>query len=264
MGVESTSREPAEVRRGRVLELARSRGFVRPGDIAEAFGVSDETGRRDLASLSAAGHLERVHGGAVFPEGVLSTEPDRGLRRGSSVARKREIAAIAGVLVGDDDTVFFDVGTTLEAAAKSLPTGFRGTVVTNNLPVAMAVGGRAGVEIHVVGGRMRPGEFTTYGPDALHYLSSFRARVAFIGCGAVHPEHGVSDYAAEDVPLKRAMIAQSEQAYVLATSEKLGRTATRVVCPLADVTGVVTDSDASGEQLRVMNAAGVDVMASGS
>lgn len=259
MSVEHFSREPAEVRRSRIVDLVGVHGFVRPSDIADSFGVSEETGRRDLAALAGSGRLKRVHGGAVLPEQSPVTEPDRTARSGSSVTRKQQIASVAVALIGVDDTVIFDVGTTVEAAAAALPTDFRGTIVTNNLLVAIGVGKRLEPRVHVIGGRLRPGELTTFGSDALEQLASFHAQVAFIGCGAVHPIHGVSDYTPEDIPLKRTMIENSERTFVLATSEKLGRTATRTVCPVSEPTGVITDSEASSEQITQLRAAGAGV-----
>ena len=64
-------------------ELAeRLRGAIRQGDIlndgrmpperalAEHFGVTHQTIRRDLTELADSGKLERVHGGAVLPSGA--------------------------------------------------------------------------------------------------------------------------------------------------------------------------------------------------
>ena len=52
--------EAMNIRQRAALELAVSRGTVRPLDLMRRFGVSREMARRDLAALVAAGFLQRV------------------------------------------------------------------------------------------------------------------------------------------------------------------------------------------------------------
>ncbi len=55
-----------------ILEIARREGKVSVEGLAEHFGVTLQTIRRDLTNLAEAGKLERVHGGAVLPSGVTN------------------------------------------------------------------------------------------------------------------------------------------------------------------------------------------------
>ncbi|MGR3475318.1 MAG: DeoR family transcriptional regulator, partial [Sulfitobacter sp.] len=50
-----------------ILEIARREGKVTVDGLAEHFGVTHQTIRRDLTELADSGKLERVHGGAVLP-----------------------------------------------------------------------------------------------------------------------------------------------------------------------------------------------------
>jgi DeoR family glycerol-3-phosphate regulon repressor len=52
-------------RQSEILELARAEGRVMVEDLAQRFDVTLQTIRRDLSDLADAGHLDRVHGGAV-------------------------------------------------------------------------------------------------------------------------------------------------------------------------------------------------------
>jgi DeoR family transcriptional regulator of aga operon len=45
----------------------------------------------------------------------------------------------------------------------------------------------------------------------------------------------------------------------MADSSKIGRVATQRVCPLDQVTGVITDSDADPELLRDLRTLGIDI-----
>ncbi|MBV9208784.1 MAG: hypothetical protein JO037_26015 [Actinobacteria bacterium] len=67
--------------------------------------------------------------------------------------RKQAIARLAATLVEPDDTIVIDVGTTALEVARALPPEFRGRVLTNSVPAAMALADRAGIELHCAAGR---------------------------------------------------------------------------------------------------------------
>src|SRR3954468_20336467 len=103
----------AEERQHAIAVLVVERGRVSVTSVAERFGVTTETVRRDLAVLERAGVLRRVHGGAV-PAGAAFTvmEPGLGERRGTRTEAKRKIAAAAlDLLPGMDGSVLLDGGT---------------------------------------------------------------------------------------------------------------------------------------------------------
>src|SRR3712207_1237186 len=84
-----------EERQHAIAALVTDRGRVSVTDVAERFGVTTETVRRDLALLERAGMLRRVHGGAV-PIGALSlVEPGLGERHATRSEQKRKIASAA-------------------------------------------------------------------------------------------------------------------------------------------------------------------------
>ena len=85
----------AEERQQTIAGLVADRGRVSVTALAEEFGVTTETVRRDLALLERAGMLRRVHGGAV-PAGALTyVETALGERHGTRSEQKRKIASAA-------------------------------------------------------------------------------------------------------------------------------------------------------------------------
>lgn len=257
----SRRKDPVEARRRRIIELTTEAAYLRPTEIADQLNVSGETVRRDLLALERAGELRRVHGGAMASN-VHSSEPDRRRRSESLQDEKRQIGRIVAGLLEPDDTVFMDVGTTVEAVAGSLPEDFVGTVVTNSLAVGSILNERDRLELFVAGGRVRLGEMSTYGPDTLAFVGEFHAAVAVIGSGGVHPETGLTDYSVEDIALKRLMIERASRSYIVATGDKLGMQAKRFVCSLHDVDGVITDLGAPAAVVEALRAQGVDVLVS--
>ena len=59
-------------RQKEILDLARKEGKVTVDGLADLYDVTVQTIRRDLSDLAESGRLERVHGGAVVPSGVVN------------------------------------------------------------------------------------------------------------------------------------------------------------------------------------------------
>jgi DeoR/GlpR family transcriptional regulator of sugar metabolism len=117
---------PAQ-RRQAILRAVRS-GTAHVTALAEEFGVSEMTVRRDLHALARDGKLERVRGGAV---NVESERPFSEIAVERLEAKDR-IGRAAAALVEDGETVMIDIGTTTLQAARHLR-GRSLTVITTNL-----------------------------------------------------------------------------------------------------------------------------------
>lgn len=66
-----------------------------------------------MNELSRQGKINKVHGGAMLPEGEFeSQEQDVHTKEGIQVEQKERIARYAAKQVCDDDFVFIDAGTT--------------------------------------------------------------------------------------------------------------------------------------------------------
>ena len=92
--------------------------------------------------------------------------------------------------------------------------------------------------------------------------SSTRTRRS-LARAACTPEAGLTDYYPHEVATRRVIIAHAGASYVLADSSKLGTVAVWRVCPLAEITAVLTDSDdpqASKEAVDALAAAGCTVL----
>src|SRR5580698_7982091 len=248
---------PTQRRRAILAELRQTLA-VSAEDLAQRFGVSAETIRRDLRGLRDRGLLERVYGGALS---VRSTEGTFAARSTLHSERKLAIARLAATLVEPEDTIVIDVGTTALEVARALPESFRGRVLTNSVPVAMELAVRDQIELLLSGGQVRPGDAACYGAQAESFFGEFYADKAFLGSGGVHPAAGLTDYHPPEVVVRRTIIAHTAATYVLADSSKLGAIAVHRVCALDSITAVVTDEDgADSEAVTDLQAAGVTVL----
>jgi len=234
-------------RRQAILHEVRTATAVSAEALARRFAVSVETIRRDLRSLQAKGLLDRVYGGATHPAG-RSSEGSFATRSVRNIDRKRAIARVATGLIEPEETIVLDVGTSALEVARALPATFRGRVLTSSVPVAMELAGREDIELLLCGGQVRSGDGACSGAHAEAFFGEFYADRAFLGSGGVHPEAGLTDYYPSEVVVRRTIISHTAATYVLADSSKLGAIAVHRVCPLDQLTAIITD-DQDGQNL---------------
>ncbi|MFT2016340.1 DeoR/GlpR family DNA-binding transcription regulator [Streptomyces sp. 796.1] len=181
----------AEERRRTILELARHTGSVVVTELAEKLGVSKETVRRDLHAMENRGLLRRTHGGA-YPVESAGYETTLAFRTTMHVAEKSRIAAAAGELVGDAETIYIDEGFTPQLIAQALPRERPLTVITSSLATASGLAVSDRITVLLVGGRVRGGTLASVGHWATHMLQGFVIDLAFIGANGISRQYGLT------------------------------------------------------------------------
>ncbi|SNB72938.1 transcriptional regulator, DeoR family [Arboricoccus pini] len=241
-------------RHHRILSLINSAGRLKTEEVAQAFGVSRETVRRDLLELESAGHLRRVHGGAVARE--VAPEEPFSTRTQTRRQEKEEIAMAAAGLIEPGQTCFIDAGTTTLAFARALGSVGGLRIITNSLDIA-GILMRDGHEVVLLGGALTSDVPATFGPLALQAIDHFVADVAVIGPVAVDARHGIMNYELHEAELARAMIDRAKQTLILADHTKLGASSRVVVCKLAQTHMLITDRQGDSEILAELRIKGL-------
>jgi DeoR family fructose operon transcriptional repressor len=251
----------AEERQQAIAMLVTDRGRVSVADVAERFSVTTETVRRDLAVLERAGMLRRVHGGAV-PTGALTVaEPGLGERGGTRTEQKRKIAAAALDLVpGLNGSLVLDGGSTTAALAEVLPSDRLLLAVTNSVPIAARLSAAPGIELHVLGGRVRGLTQTAVGESTVRALADLRVDVVFLGTNGISTGHGFSTPDEREAAVKRAMARAGHRVVVLADSSKLGREHLVRFAAVDDVDVLVTDTEADRDVVAELEHSGIEVL----
>jgi DeoR family transcriptional regulator, fructose operon transcriptional repressor len=251
----------AEERQQAIAALVAERGRLAVSAVAEQFGVTTETVRRDLATLERSGMLRRVHGGAV-PAGALTlVETGLGERHGTRTEQKRKIAAAAlDLLPGMDGSVILDGGTTTMALAEVLPPDRRLYVATNSVPVAARLSASSGITLHLLGGRVRGITQTAVGDATVRAMADLRVDVVFLGTNGISPGHGFSTPDEAEAATKRAMARAAQRVIVLADSSKLGREHLVRFAAVEDADVLVTDSEADPGLVAELETMGIEVL----
>jgi DeoR family fructose operon transcriptional repressor len=250
-----------EERQHALAALVAERGRIAVAAVAEEFGVTMETVRRDLAVLERAGMLRRVHGGAV-PAGALTlVETGLGERHGTRTEQKRKIAAAAlDLLPGLEGSLVLDGGSTTAALAEALPGDRRLFVATNSVPIAARLSAAPGITLHVLGGRVRGLTQTAVGDFTARALADLRVDVVFLGTNGISAGHGFSTPDEAEAATKRAMVRAAQRTVVLADSSKLGREHLVRFAAVEDVDVLVTDAEADPASVAQLEDAGIEVV----
>jgi DeoR/GlpR family transcriptional regulator of sugar metabolism len=239
-----------------ILRALRMEGPAAVRVLAERLGTSQATIRRDLVHLNREGLLTRVYGGAVS-----ATDNDDPFAEVATVhvQDKDKIAARCAELIKDGDTILLDIGTTAHRLARALH-GRSLTVVTSNLAVYEELVDDPDIQLVLLGGVVRRRYRSLVGyltEDALRQVGADRL---FLGTSGVRKDGQVMDTTVVEVPIKRAMIAASDQVVLLADASKFPGTGMARVCLPQDLHVVVTNAPADPDTRAALSDAGVQVI----
>lgn len=228
-------------RHRRIVEYVEGRGVGRVGELASAFGVTEETIRRDLRALAERGELARTHGGAVPVErDDARTELSYLRRDGLNVAAKSAIAAAACSLIEPGQVIAMDASSTachLASLIRDEPL----TVVTNSLVVCSQLAGKRSVRVVCTGGELDPEALDFTGLHARRALSSFNIDTLFFSCRGIDLDRGISEANDQQAAVKLEMIEASRRRVLLADTSKLAVSSTVFVCPVGRADQIIIE-----------------------
>ena len=244
-------------RQSLIRKRLAEQGRVIAADLAQEFSISEDTVRRDLREMAAAGLLKRVYGGALPIEsagdnpilGRVATQPER----------KIALARATVPLLTSGSTVFIDAGSTNIAIAQAIPASLSLTVITNAPLVAAALMDKAGVDVVTIGGRLDQKSGAVLGSKAMQEVSGFKPDLCVLGSCGLDVENGVTASFFEEAEFKRNIALRSGAVVAAVTNEKLGVPAPFAVIALADCSNVVVEHDADPVLAEVIAARGVTV-----
>ncbi len=244
-----------------ILNQLNTEGRVIAAVLAQQLKVTEDTVRRDLRDLAAAGLCQKVYGGAVrmpaAPEGGTLVQ-----RMERKLDDKSRLAAAAATLVAPGSTVFLDAGSSNLAIAEALPQ-IPLTVLTNAPSIAARLLERPHIELIMIGGRIKQNLGGSVGPTALRELELMHPDLYFIGACGVDLHAGVTAIDYEEAEFKRRLSAQSKATAVVATAAKIGAVASYRVLPIAQLTHLIVEADTGEDVAEAYAAAGARLLRAG-
>ena len=250
----------AEERQQAIARSVGQAGRLSVAELADTYGVTTETIRRDLSSLERAGLVRRVHGGVVPADALTVLEIGVTDRDRSNAAEKDRIATQALELVPEGGSVVLDAGTTTARLAGLLPLDQELEVLTHSVPIAGRLAGHPAIGLRLLPGRVRATTQAAVGPETVEALRRLRTDVAFLGTNGISVTHGLSTPDHDEAAVKHAIVTGARRVVLLADADKLGQEHLVRFAELHDVDVLVTDSRASADELAPIEAAVVKVV----
>ena len=244
-------------RQSGVLQTVRELGSVSVEALAERFGVTLQTVRRDVKRLSDAGLLARFHGGVRLPGSTIENIAYR-QRQALNQEAKQRIARAVARAVPDGCSLVINIGTTTEAIARELlhHKGLR--VITNNLNVAAMLSDNPDCEVIVAGGVVRQRDRGIVGEATVEFIGQFRVDIGLIGISGIEADGSLRDFDFREVKVAQAIIRCSRQLWLAADHSKFNRPAMVEVGRLAQVDTLFTDQAPPAPFAALLADAGVN------
>jgi DeoR family transcriptional regulator, aga operon transcriptional repressor len=262
--MEIRSTEPRRRRLQAILEaLARSERIL-VEELCSEFGSSPATIRRDLEILEQQGLLIRDHGGAVpvapFFYSAFAEDSSFQEQVSRQQHEKKRIAVAASELVQDGETVTISAGTTTTQVARSISFNKRVTLFTNAVNVAMELGRRRNLTVHLTGGVMRGSWFSLVGSEAIESAQRVIVDRAFLSVSGINPEAGLTDFHPEEAAVNRVFLAQARKRVIVADHTKFSVLASHVVTGLKNVDMIITGTETRDDQVQPYVEKGIEVL----
>ena len=211
-----------------ILEELNQHHVVSLEKLVSLLETSESTVRRDLDELESENKLRRVHGGAELPHSLQEEETIQE-KSVKNLQEKKLLAQKAASLIKEKDVIFIDAGTTTaflihELVNKNI------TVVTNSIHHAAQLVEKQ-IPTVMVGGSVKMATDASIGGVALNQINQLHFDRAFIGMNGVDDGYYTTPDM-EEGAVKRAILENAKQTYVLVDSSKIGQTCFAKVAPL--------------------------------
>lgn len=228
-------------RQALLVDEVRQRGAVTVEALAEQFGVTLQTVRRDVKLLSDAGLVARFHGGVRLPSSTVENIAYR-QRQALNEGAKQRIARAVAKAVPNGCSLILNIGTTTEAIARELLRHQGLRVITNNLNVAAILADNADCEVIVAGGVVRSRDRGIVGEVTVDFIKQFKVDIGLIGISGIEDDGTLRDFDYREVTVARAIIEHSREVWLASDHSKFNRPAMVELARLHQIDTLFTDA----------------------
>ena len=251
-----------EERQEEILKLLNENGKVLVKELAEKFGVTEDSIRKDLGVLELDGKLKRTYGGAVpIREKLQMAEANK--RRISDVDAKGKIAVAAVKIISPQDFIFLDNSTISIAIAEILSKSEKNyKILTCMVDVLVMLARNPKIDLIFAGGRINKSRDGFCDGLNLEFISNFRPDISFVGVvGADVKKNSLSVNDVHGGLHKKKILEISKKNFVVAESRKLSVEADFSFATFEKVSGLITESEPTTEILTAAEKINLEIIA---
>lgn len=255
-GLDEFQREQA------ILLALESAGRVQVNELAQRFGVSAVTVRKDLDTLERRSLLRRIRGGAVSAGNA--DEGAWAMRVRHSVEAKQAIARAVAPLVRNGDVIALDSSTTAHLLARELLDRRNLVVITNGLRTAQLLMQESNALVLLPGGVLRRSAESLVGPIGDLLAGRGRIDKGFFGLVGLSTELGLLEVSVDEAHTKSFIASACNEVYGLFDSSKATRFALHSFAPVDRISALYTDDGIDASFVADWARVGVETRVAGS
>lgn len=250
-----------EERHQAILDWLSEKGSISNTDIQENFGVSYDSAKRDLRILEEKGLLKRTHGGALPLRQIATGRPAKMTIKDMSSVRENylEIAKKAVSMIRNNDVIYIPAATVGFFMVQNLPSNLKIRVVTNSIVIAEELRKMDNISVIMLGGEMDD-KGNCYDTIAVETIKRLRFDKCFITSACISASFGLSIQKTQAISFWNALIDSSKMTVGLYPKEKIGFDSIVSICPANRLDTLITDWDASEEDLKLFDEQEIEVV----
>jgi DeoR family fructose operon transcriptional repressor len=236
-----------------ILEILNAKGNASIVYLAKTLNISESSVRRDVSymtSLSRYRNVHRLRGGVYIDTQRSEFEYMFELKVNLDRELKKTIARKAIEYVEDGDSILIDSGTTCFYFAQLLGTKKFLKVIALDIKVSEELCKYAEVESCIIGGVIRPGFYTIGGNGALENLEKFSGYKVFMSADAVDITSGLSNASEFEVGVKKKIIENGRQIFLLVDSTKFNKKALYRIGGLDRIDTIITNHELDADTVK--------------
>ena len=250
-----------EERHQAILDWLEEKGSISNTDIQENFGVSYDSAKRDLRILEEKGLLKRTHGGALPLRQIATGRPAKVTCKEMSSVKENywEIAKEAVSMIQNNDVVYIPSASVGFFMVQNIPDTMKIRVVTNSIVIAEELRKKDNIRVIMLGGEMDD-KGNCYDTIAVETIKRLRFDKCFLTSACISADFGLSIQKTQAISFWNALIDSSKQTIGLYPKEKIGFDSIVSICPASRLDTLISDWDASEEDLKKFDELGINVL----
>lgn len=253
----------AEERYKKILDLLKEQEYISTNELIEKLDMSRETIRRDLNSLAKRGALIKTHGGATSKESSVALyDTPVILREATNVSLKKEVCKYAAQFIEDRDNIFIDNSSTAAHLINYIPKNYHITLITYSTKLLLEIAKLRAFNWNVIslGGVFNLNTLSTGNFLTMNNLSIFKPTKAFMSCHGINQNFEVTDSYINDIEIKRFLIQNSQETFLLADHSKLPRKGVMLIDDATAFSHIVVDNTSDKDFVDKLTRHGCDIM----
>ncbi|WP_177168571.1 DNA-binding transcriptional repressor DeoR [Thorsellia anophelis] len=194
---------------------------LRINEAASLLNVSEMTIRRDISSGQ---NSLRLLGGYIVASASLNGMSNNRYfiteQQERNVVEKQKIGILAASLVQNNDTIFFDSGTTIPFIIHAIDDSIKFTALCYSIHAFLALKQKANCRVILCGGEFKESSQVFIPITQPNELTNIYSNKAFISAAGVCAAKGVTTWVLDEVSVKQLAIQNSEYTLLVSDNEK--------------------------------------------